>query len=949
MKFKLIIFSVIVLNFQFLFSQIVTSSPTYPTENDSIVIYFDATQPGAEALLNYSGTIYAHTGVTTNVGKWRYVKGTWGVNPTQPALSNIGPNLYKLTIGNPRQFYKITDTTEHITALDFVFRSTDATKQTSPDIFYLIYQPGYTLTLINPVISNNYNDPQRSPIFINKTDTVNIFVKAVAIGTKNSAITLFINGVQKLKTQADSLSYQVLASQDLSNGANKIVIIGTDTANVTDTLSLSLMINLSINKQPLQPGIQLGINYNSSSSVTLALFAPYKKFVYLLGDFNDWKVDPNYFMNEDSVTADSVVWWITLNNLTAGQEYAFQYLVDGQLRIADPFTHKVLDSYNDQYINSSPPGNIVYPNLKSYPSGKTSEIVSVLQTDQPQYNWITTNFKKPDKSNLVIYELHVRDFVSTHWFRTVEDTLNYLKQLGINAIELMPVMEFEGNDSWGYNPDFHLALDKYYGTPYAFKSLIDKAHSMGIAVILDIVLNHAYGQNPLVRLYWDSINNRTAANNPWFNVVSPNQYYSYGYDFNHESPQTKYYVDRVTSYWINEFHIDGYRFDFAKGFTNTPGEGTPYDSQRISIMQRIANKIWAIDSTSFLILENFVDNSEEIVESNFGFLSWGNMNYNYQQASMGFSSGWDFTWGSYKARGWNNPSLVTYMESHDEERLMYKNITYGNSSGNYNIKDLATALNRIKLCAAFFYTIPGPKMLWQFGELGYDYTINYNGRTGDKPIRWDYENDPRRMSLYKVTGALIKLKENYNVFKTSNFTLNLTGNVKSISLYGSSLNVVAVGNFSVTSQTSNASFPYTGTWYDYFTGNAVDITSSGFQLAPGEFHIFTSSKLPVPDTAVVTGINDERSAEVKSYKLDQNFPNPFNPSTTINYQISNAGLVKLKVFDILGREVATLVNKYESAGKYSATLNGSQLSSGIYFYKIQADNFTSIKKMILLK
>ena len=85
------------------------------------------------------------------------------------------------------------------------------------------------------------------------------------------------------------------------------------------------------------------------------------------------------------------------------------------------------------------------------------------------------------------------------------DTLNYLEELGINAIELMPVNEFEGNNSWGYNPSFHMALDKYYGTPEAFKALVDACHARGIAVILDVVYNHVFSQSPLAKLYWDPI------------------------------------------------------------------------------------------------------------------------------------------------------------------------------------------------------------------------------------------------------------------------------------------------------------------------------------------------------------------------------------------------------------------------------------------------------------
>ena len=106
----------------------------------------------------------------------------------------------------------------------------------------------------------------------------------------------------------------------------------------------------------------------------------------------------------------------------------------------------------------------IIPNLKPYPTGKTSGIVSVLQTAKPAYNWQVPNFAKPDKRNLVIYELLVRDFVATQTLATVKDSIAYLKKLGITAIEVMPFNEFEGNNSWGYNPDFYFAPDKMYGT-----------------------------------------------------------------------------------------------------------------------------------------------------------------------------------------------------------------------------------------------------------------------------------------------------------------------------------------------------------------------------------------------------------------------------------------------------------------------------------------------------
>ncbi len=960
MKIKYLLFALI-LTVAKIFPQIVVTVPETPTENDSITIYFDATQPGAEQLLNYTGTLYTHTGVNTNLGNWQHVIGDWGNNTNQPALTRDSANHYHLNIGLPRQFYNITDPSEHIQALAFVFRSADATKQTNPDIFVNLYDPGLNLIINSPEVNFDFGDPLRSPVFSGENDTVNISISCVAIGTVVSSITLYFDGIFAAQTTTNELSSQFMASE-YSPGAHTITAVAVDTSDLTDTLSFVVMINPPVTNLPLPSGNVHGINYTGTSSVTLALYAPYKDFVYVIGDFNDWKVDSSYYMYRDEANTDSVTWWLTINNLNPGEEYAFQYLVDGQIRIGDPYTEKVLDSYNDSYISDS-----TYPGLKPYPYGKTSEMVSVLQTDQQEYQWQSTGFQRPAKTDLVIYELLIRDFVSTHNYQTLKDTIGYLKNLGVNAIELMPVMEFDGNESWGYNPAYHAALDKYYGPKDDLKRFVDAAHANGIAVILDIVLNHAYGQNPLVRLYFDNVNNRPAADNPWFNVISPNPIYFWGYDFNHESSATKYYVDRINKYWLTEYHIDGFRFDFSKGFTNTPGDGWNYDPARIAILERMADRIWQTDSGAYVILEHFTANQEEIELSNYGMMLWGNHNCNYNQATMGYPSGpcgtWDFSGISYKVRDWTNPYLVGYMESHDEERLMYKNLQYGNSSGDYNIKHFSTAIQRIKEAAAFFFTVPGPKMIWQFGELGYDISIDYPCRVCNKPILWNYYDSPARLKLYKVFKTLINLKKDYPAFRSNNFSIDAAGNFKKINIYDSTMDVAVVGNFNVQPSTGDPGFTQTGTWYDYFSGDSIIVTSTqgSILLLPGEFHIYTTIRLPKPEDDILNDIQKSENQVVREFGLEQNFPNPFNPSTVIRFNVEENSHVILKIYDVLGREVKTLVNSEMNNGQYSLTWNcdnnsGEKVSSGIYLYRMEAipaagltGKYIQSKKMLLIK
>nr|MCU0393113.1 alpha-amylase family glycosyl hydrolase [Thermoflexibacter sp.] len=304
---------------------------------------------------------------------------------------------------------------------------------------------------------------------------------------------------------------------------------------------------------------------------------------YAIGDFNDWQVGIKSFMN---VTPDKNRFWLRLENLAPRKEYVFQYLIDGNIRIGDPYSEKILDPNNDRFIE-----NTVYPDPTPYPTGKTTDLASVLQTGQIPYTWKNTNFKRPDPQDLVIYELHLRDFSTAHNYQAVLDSLDYLKRLGINAIQLMPIQEFEGNDSWGYNPIYYFAPDKYYGTKNMLKEFVDKAHEKGFAIILDMVLNHNFGQSPLVKMYWDSKTNKPAEGNPYFNPDATHPF-NVGYDFNHESQAVKDLVKKVNQFWLTEYKIDGFRFDLSKGFTqknnpNNESAWSAFDASRIATWKEL--------------------------------------------------------------------------------------------------------------------------------------------------------------------------------------------------------------------------------------------------------------------------------------------------------------------------------------------------------------------------
>ena len=760
----------------------------------------------------------------------------------------------------------------------------------------------------------------------------------------------------------------------LASGTHELKIVAVTHSGATraDSTTFSFITSATVVNEARPQGLQDGITYdsNDATKVTLSLFAPGKQFVYVIGDFNDWGVNTNFLMKRDALKADSVWHWITLTGLTPGQEYGFQYLVDGAIRVADPYATKILDPWNDSFI-----GSTTYPNLKPYPTGKTTNIVGVMNTRPAVYEWQTTGYTPPPKDKLVIYELLVRDFLSQSNYQTLLDTLDYLENLGVNAIELMPVKEFEGNISWGYNPMFFLALDKAYGTPHAFKRFVDEAHSRGIAIILDQVLNHAFGLNPLVRLWWDGANNRPAADSPYFNPIAKHDF-NVGYDFNHESKATQHFVDRVNRYWIEEYKIDGYRFDLSKGFTQVNSLGNvgfwgQYDASRVRLLKRMADRIWDVKPSTYVILEHFADNNEERELGAYGMMLWNNVTHTYQEASMGWVNTSNISNAHHSNRGFGTPALISYMESHDEQWIMLKNRLFGNSSNiNHDVKNVSVALQRQKLTGAFFFPVPGPKMLWQFGELGYggapSECLNDSpdcvnpivapqvGRTAPKPIRWEYRANAQRYNLYRTWAALIRLKTDHPAFSNpSTYTQSMGGAIKSYRMTHPDFDVTVIGNFGVTAADANITFTRTGTWFDYFTGSSRTVSNAteSIRLEPAEFRIFTTSLLPTPPAGIVTDIEDDRTQTdtPTMTALLGNYPNPFNPSTVIGYQLSVAGETTIRVYDLLGREVAVLVNGFQTSGRYEVSFHAGHLSSGVYLIRMQAGEQSFTRKIMLVK
>ena len=590
-------------------------------------------------------------------------------------------------------------------------------------------------------------------------------------------------------------------------------------------------------------GVTNGIYYGADgTSVTLCTYAASKtqsaKRVFLLGDMTNWKLSADY-----QLFKDGNYFWITLTGLTPGQEYRFQYAVeraDGlKKQISDLYSEKVLHP-DDQYEPKK-----VDPNLLDYPAGKGADgYVTVIQPGKPKYQWsdATLHFQRPNKNNLVIYELWIYDYTEGRSLKGLMKRLDYIQNLGVNAVELMPICEFDGNYNWGYSPNHYFAPDKAYGTEEMYKTFIDECHKRGMAVILDMVFNHATGLNPMNKLYPYGSD---LANNPWFNVNAPHSDNVYE-DWNHGFEPAHEMFIRALKYWLTEYKVDGFRLDLSHGLCS--------DKPNTSVgnLKDYYDKgVKAVSRDAYMICEHWGSNmgTERPQLVSYGMQCWSNTSNAYCQTAMGWLKDGD---GFGEA---NKDGYVSYCESHDEERMQYKVKQYGNGDLKTNT---AARLARVPENVAFNVLLNGSHMLWMWEEVGYDFSINcdidhpnaYNEsyRCSKKPrpeIR-SYFTNKDRVAAFTKCAQVITLRTQLmpGVFEGNPTSQNISSGDKLRKIQWGS-NVFAAANFDVTGNQA-VTLP-SGTWYDYLNGATP--ANGTYTLAPGELKVFTGTPVEAPTFA----------------------------------------------------------------------------------------------------
>ena len=785
---------------------------------------------------------FAHTGLITsasaNDGDWKNVVENWRSNTSKTELTKEGEN-WVLVIPNIYDYYKVSTSTE-IKKLAFVFHdgpggSKEGKTAEGTDIFVELAEPGLAVQIVNEL-----------PEISKQNDKVNL--KGVATEVANLEWT--VNGTKLASaTEATELNCEYT----LAEAGDYVFTLTATKADEVKTATLATCV-VSAPEQAARPaGVDMGIYYddNDPTKVILCTYAASKtaaaQHVFVVGDFNDWAISNAYQMKQDGN-----YFWLEISGLEPQKEYALQYAVmraDGVMKkISDLYSEKVLHK-DDQWEPKK-----VNPDLMDCPS-QADGYATVIQTGKPKFEWseATLNFKRPNKNNLIIYEAWVYDHSVERTIEGMTNRMYYYEDLGINAIELMPVQEFDGNLNWGYSPNHYFAFDKAYGTPEQFKTFVDECHKRGIAVILDMVFNHATGLNPMNKLYpWGD----DLKHNPWFNVTAPHGDNVYE-DWNHDFEPAHNMFIRVLKYWLEEYKVDGFRLDLSHGLC-----GATAGTSVRNIKDYYEKGVKAVSPDAYMILEHWGSNCDadrrELIKE--GMLCWDNTTNAYYQTAMGWLKDGD----SFSNA--NRDGYVSYCESHDEERAFFKAKEWGDGDLKTDDKE---RIGRVPVNMAFLTLLDGPQMFYHFAEFGFDYSKwqNANGQwgkddNGDAPYgksgvsndnykmqpkarieTWLGEGAWRTDAVHKV-GQAIQLRTRLmpQVFEGNPSKVDIGGGKKVRTIQWGS-DVFVAGNFSAT-ETQTVTIPE-GKWYNYY--EQKEQTETTVTLIPGDLLILTGTPQVLPE------------------------------------------------------------------------------------------------------
>ena len=645
-------------------------------------------------------------------------------------------------------------------------------------------------------------------------------------------------------------------------------------------------------------------------------------------------------MRKDPVTDD---WWLNVALAPGTYEYLYQ-TASGSL-VYDPWGR-----HNGTYGSRFTIG----------PEGLSAD----------DYVWRVPVFNRPPLEKLIVYEMHVGEFAGGWYglpagqgnFQHLKDLMGYFDSLGVNAIELMPITDYglvgRSGFSWGYDLNSYFAPEPGYGTPRDLKILIDSAHARGIAVILDAVYNHLNDTGPLWQMQ------PSEATSPYFKLCNDLRFNEdnlcFFRDMDHWTPETQELVYTSIKMWVDVYKVDGFRFDYTQGI----GWNTADTSRGIlGWVNRIAREY---NNSLYLIAEHLPESPALVYYS--GLTSGWHDSYHdevfdearFRNRSLTTIENLVIDRGAYPGNDFpSEPSIygdrrepVNGNNNHDEQTVLYEMITFQGVP-------LDEALLRDRLYGTLMFTSVGVPMLWQGTEFGEPRGWTDGGqRLSYRPVQFGIRGTSRGQTHELYYKNLIRAR-------TTNPAL-FRGALRRMAQYAAERSLVwgfedlsgpakvmAVANFSGTARTLTA-VPWlaAGTWYDIQDQSTLSVpgtTLPSITVPAYTARVFSS----LPDSVLlpVAGEDTELPAETA---LMQNYPNPFNPETVIQYSVRGEKWVRLAVYDLLGREVAVLVDGPKPAGTHTVRFeardaSNSPLPSGVYFYRMTADGFSAARKLVIVR
>ena len=600
----------------------------------------------------------------------------------------------------------------------------------------------------------------------------------------------------------------------------------------------ALLIGPAAIAQSTRPGWGATPYHDSSGTgVTFRVWAPNATSVYLPGNFNGWNItssNATKLVQETTNGTPDGIWSLDVAGITNLSQYKF-YL-NGNLWKQDPRAREVTQA-------GSGGNSVVY--------------------DPNAFNWAGDNFTNPSLNDLFVYELHIGTFYDPRSgqslpgrFIDATNKLDYLKSLGVSAIEVMPIAEFGGYSNWGYDTAQQFAADFYaYGGPDGFKTLVKACHARGIAVLLDVVHNH-YGPDNLDMWNFDGFagNNAVGGGGIYFFQSNTNlQITPYGATRpNVSSNQVCSFIQDNITMWLSECHVDGFRWDDPYTLTHdnqgnyisTAGNllqsindmtHTNYTG-KISIAEDVYN-VWGFNSawdTGYPyyftpILTNTVDSSRNMYSVSYAITNC----ISYSVAA--------------------NSNRVQFLESHDvvgdlngTNHLRVVTAIDPATPNSYRARKLST------LGAVVTLTAPGVPMIFQGQEM-----LENQQFDSSRPVDWSktitYTN------IVKLYSDLISARRNLKGYtaglkgdQCNVFWLDNTSKLIAFHRWNSAAptqDAVVIANFANVNYSSyNLTFPSAGTWYVHFNS---DSTNYGSDFGNNGSTIVTASGSPATASVAI--------------------------------------------------------------------------------------------------